>query len=494
MICNPSYTDGIRRGVEQGVAMLTPLEKAVLDVMLDRPGEPYATLRQHLAHAVITKREFSGVGFFTSFMIPNDAPVRRDLADTVIQDVAADISGLEHGASFMLFIRNGVLSMLEGVAPTGEWPKDTHDFRVYRPEVDSSPAQAGNTMNNLGLLAWGLCLFLYLFFVTCMVPGGIALLLSWIKGRYGVSILDIPGAALAGNFARLALVVVAILSLKCAGKYFRSILPAFFLDKGPSAKDAPWWLVAQWGARQQPVEACAAWAADLFRRLAAVDRGLRGWYRTIGLESCEESLRHPMEPTTDALRGEFENCRSRVDDQAVRERLVFALRLWNGPRRGGILVDVRQLASPLDGSAFASECLIASIYASLLGGPVWRRVSRPEKLRKIMAAVVATWNPDVAYVSSPAMSEAAWPDREKGHGAPGWLTYVSDRYGPLPALPDGYTVERLEGLGNLILIDGATHCNAAAPAHAAAVRRLSEVLTQAGIPLTPPISPPTTSA
>jgi hypothetical protein len=112
--------------------MLIPLEKAVLDVMLDRSGEPYATLRQHLAHAAIMKREFSGVGFFTSFTIPSDAPVRRDLADTVIQDVAADISGLEHGASFLLFIRDGVLSMLEGVTSIGEWPKDTHDFRVYR--------------------------------------------------------------------------------------------------------------------------------------------------------------------------------------------------------------------------------------------------------------------------------------------------------------------------------------------------------------------------
>ena len=115
--------------------MLTPLEKAVLEVMFDQPGELYATLRQHLAHATVTKREVSGVGFFTSFTIPSDAPVRRDLADRVIQDVAADISGLEHGASFVLFVREGVLSMLEGVTSTGEWPEDTHDFRVYRPQV-----------------------------------------------------------------------------------------------------------------------------------------------------------------------------------------------------------------------------------------------------------------------------------------------------------------------------------------------------------------------
>jgi hypothetical protein len=53
----------------------------------------------------------------------------------VIQDVAADIHGLDHGAGFMLFIRDGVLSFLEGVASTGDWPEDTHDFRVYRPQT-----------------------------------------------------------------------------------------------------------------------------------------------------------------------------------------------------------------------------------------------------------------------------------------------------------------------------------------------------------------------
>ena len=114
--------------------VLTSLEKTVLAVMLDRPGEPYATLQQQLAHAVVAKREFSGVGFFTSFTIPGDAPVKCDVADCVIQDVAADISCLEHGAGFILFVRNGVLSMLEGVASTGEWPEDIHDFKVYRLE------------------------------------------------------------------------------------------------------------------------------------------------------------------------------------------------------------------------------------------------------------------------------------------------------------------------------------------------------------------------
>jgi len=87
--------------------MLTPLEKAVLDMMLDRPGEPYASLRQHLAHATVGRRESTGVGFAIHFTVPDDAPVRRDLPETA-------------------------LAILEGVTTTGDWPEDTHDFRVYR--------------------------------------------------------------------------------------------------------------------------------------------------------------------------------------------------------------------------------------------------------------------------------------------------------------------------------------------------------------------------
>ena len=115
--------------------MLTPLEKAVLDVMLDRPGEPYDTLRKQLSHAVVTERELSGVGFFTHFAVPSQASVRCDLLETVLQDVAADIPGLEHGASFMLFVRDGIIAFLEGIATTGEWPQIIHDFRVYRVKV-----------------------------------------------------------------------------------------------------------------------------------------------------------------------------------------------------------------------------------------------------------------------------------------------------------------------------------------------------------------------
>ena len=59
--------------------MLTPLEKAVLDTLLDKPGAPFDTIRQQLSHAAVAKREFTNVGFFTEFALPEGAPVRRDL-------------------------------------------------------------------------------------------------------------------------------------------------------------------------------------------------------------------------------------------------------------------------------------------------------------------------------------------------------------------------------------------------------------------------------
>jgi hypothetical protein len=112
--------------------MLTPLEKAVVDMMLDKSGEPFETVRQQLAHATVAKREFTGVGFFTDFSVSADAPVRRDLASMEISDVGAEFSSLQHGAGFVLFIRDGVVSMLEGFTYDEPWPERTDDFKVSR--------------------------------------------------------------------------------------------------------------------------------------------------------------------------------------------------------------------------------------------------------------------------------------------------------------------------------------------------------------------------
>ena len=111
--------------------MLTPLEKAVIDKLLEKKGEPFDTIRQQFAHAIVAGREFSGVGFFTEFLLPLHTSVRRDLADTTIGDVGAQFPSLKHGADFLLFVRGGVIAMLEGYTYDEEWPANVDEFRVH---------------------------------------------------------------------------------------------------------------------------------------------------------------------------------------------------------------------------------------------------------------------------------------------------------------------------------------------------------------------------
>jgi hypothetical protein len=113
--------------------MLTPLEKAVIDALLEQSGEPFDTARQQLAHVSITKRELTGVGFFTEFALPEDAPVRRDLPDATLGDVRAEIPSLQHGAGFLLFIRGGCITMLEGYTyADDQWPERADEFCVFK--------------------------------------------------------------------------------------------------------------------------------------------------------------------------------------------------------------------------------------------------------------------------------------------------------------------------------------------------------------------------
>jgi len=113
--------------------MLTPLEKAVLDTLLDKPSASFDTIRQQLSHAAVAKREFTGVGFFTEFTLPADAPVSRDLSDETIGGVGASFPNVEHGAGFLLFIRSGVVTMLEGFTyADDQWPESTDEFQVFK--------------------------------------------------------------------------------------------------------------------------------------------------------------------------------------------------------------------------------------------------------------------------------------------------------------------------------------------------------------------------
>ncbi|HSQ31461.1 MAG TPA: hypothetical protein VLN49_16510 [Gemmatimonadaceae bacterium] len=101
---------------------LTALEQALLTALLAGDHPALSLLRDQLAVADVTQREFSGVGFFTHFnVLPSAA--RLAVPRWVISDVDFRLEGLEHGGGALLFVKAGVLSMLEAYTYASEdWP------------------------------------------------------------------------------------------------------------------------------------------------------------------------------------------------------------------------------------------------------------------------------------------------------------------------------------------------------------------------------------
>jgi hypothetical protein len=113
---------------------LNEFERAVLEKLLAGNHPVLATLRRQYEHARVMQRETTGVGFYCEFEVDGEAPVEH--RDFQIGDVHAEVEGLAHGAGFVLFVRGGRLSMLEGFSYDEPWPRriDGFSLRYSDPE------------------------------------------------------------------------------------------------------------------------------------------------------------------------------------------------------------------------------------------------------------------------------------------------------------------------------------------------------------------------
>jgi hypothetical protein len=110
---------------------LKPLERDVIATVL-RPDHPVmSALRRQLERCQVASRRFTGVGFFTTLDVAPEvepAPVRPGTMD--LGDVTATIEGLEHGVGFVLFVKDGVLDVLEGFSYDEPWPDTSRRYKV----------------------------------------------------------------------------------------------------------------------------------------------------------------------------------------------------------------------------------------------------------------------------------------------------------------------------------------------------------------------------
>jgi hypothetical protein len=108
-------------GTSNSAEALSGFESLVMDRLLAGDSPALKTLRQQLAVASVSNREFSGIGFFTHFLVPETVERLAGNGNLTL-DVFADLEGVESGAGFILFIKDGALDMLEGYVQVGKWP------------------------------------------------------------------------------------------------------------------------------------------------------------------------------------------------------------------------------------------------------------------------------------------------------------------------------------------------------------------------------------
>jgi len=111
----------------------TELEMSVLDMILSKNDEVSKSLKNQLLNSKVGKREYTGVGFFTDIEVKKGISPLKGKLNLYLGKVHAEIPGIAHGAGFILFVKNGFLSMLEGYTyGEDKWPEKVYTFTLKK--------------------------------------------------------------------------------------------------------------------------------------------------------------------------------------------------------------------------------------------------------------------------------------------------------------------------------------------------------------------------
>jgi hypothetical protein len=110
---------------------LNQLDREVLGMLLAGDDPTLRVLDEQCRVAEVAKREVTGVGFVTTFSVPAGAPgLEGRKKNFSFGDVVAQITGLQHGAGFVLHVRDGIIQSLEGYSYDEPWPATTTQFAL----------------------------------------------------------------------------------------------------------------------------------------------------------------------------------------------------------------------------------------------------------------------------------------------------------------------------------------------------------------------------
>ncbi len=125
------------------------LAARVMPLLLASDDATRIQLRKQYARARIQQVELTGAGFFVTFEIPADV-ARTTPPNLQGGDVHIRVEGVEHGAGCVLFVRDGVLSMLEGYTYGEEWPEHPLIVRLREATPLAPPGEPTRRLIDVG--------------------------------------------------------------------------------------------------------------------------------------------------------------------------------------------------------------------------------------------------------------------------------------------------------------------------------------------------------
>lgn len=124
---------------------LEAFARSALDALSVGDHPDAMRLRKQLAAAEFSELDYTGAGFFLTLRVPSN--VAHLSQDGVIGDLHAEAPGFDAPLGVLLFVKEGIATMLEAFA-YGDWPEDLAQFRMqyvrWEPHADGNGASAVN--------------------------------------------------------------------------------------------------------------------------------------------------------------------------------------------------------------------------------------------------------------------------------------------------------------------------------------------------------------
>lgn len=234
---------------------------------------------------------------------------------------------------------------------------------------------------------------------------------------------------------------------------------------------------AYWGRRPEPAERCAQRAETFFQLLSQAHPSYVSWYEKNN--STRRALQLGFEPTRDTFVRFFGKKKYQVGKDG------FQFGAWTGHEKqdqGGMLT----LCCGGDAEV-APNSVLFHFPIEPLGGE--RMLTLPV-VTGVMRALALAWEPDWALATSTAL----WDELSRQGEADtfvGWMTYVTRRWGEVPALPEPVRVEPVDHLGTLITLTP-ERLTSTRPDHVALGHQVQRLLEERGLlqKLLEPRAPP----